>query len=143
MEELFLIYVHEIGIDWKGLNMYEFIFSNTKEDIDGDDWDAIPASGRPSPPHEEHVVKVGRLSMDIFKFHVVQQSDSFSVWDAVDGAVGLAWEDMDEYLDYPEKRLVFHFGEEIKSVEEKLYEHDLILEYNKQKNVKLKKDDIE
>jgi len=143
MEELFLIYVHELGTDWKGLNIYEFIFSDTKEDIDGDDWDAIPASGRPAPPNEEHVKRVGKLTTDAFTLHVVQESDSFSVWDAVDGAVGLAWEDMDEYLDYPEKRLVFHFGEEIKTVESKLYEHDLILDYNKQTNVKLKKEDNE
>jgi len=141
MEELFLIYINVIGKDWTGLNLYEFIFSDTKKDIDGDDWDAIPASGRPSPPNEEHVVKVGKLTTDEFKLHVIQESDSFSVWDAVDGVIGLAWEDMDDYEDYPEKRLAFHFGEEIKTVEAKLYEYDLILEYNKQKNVKLKKED--
>ena len=42
----------------------------------------------------------------------------------------------DDYEEYPEKRVAFHFGEDIKAVEEKLYEHDLILEYKKQKDVK-------
>lgn len=136
MNDLFLVFINVIGKDWKGINLYEFIFSDTKEDIDGDDWDAIPAAGRPLPPNEEHVVKVGRLTTDDFTLHVIQESDSFSVWDAVDGVVALGWENMDDYEEYPEKRLAFHFGEDIKAVEDKLYEHDLILEYKKQKDVK-------
>jgi len=143
MNDLFLVFINVIGKDWKGINLYEFIFSDTKEDIDGDDWDAIPAAGRPLPPNEEHVVKVGRLTTDDFTLHVIQESDSFSVWDAVDGVVALGWENMDDYEEYPEKRLAFHFGDDIKTVEEKLYEHDLILEYKKQTNVKAKEKDSE
>lgn len=143
MDELYLVFINVIGKDWKGVNLYEFIFSDTKEDIDGDDWDAIPAAGRPLSPYEEHVVKVGRLTTDDFTLHVIQESDSFSVWDAVDGVVALGWENMDDYEEYPERRLAFHFGEEIKSVEGKLYEHDLILEYKKQTNVKIKENDTE
>lgn len=141
MGELFLIYINVIGKDWKGINLYEFIFSESKDNVDGDDWDAIPASGRPSVPHEEHVQKVGRLATEDFSLHVIQESDSFSVWDAVDGVIALGWENMDEYEEYPEKRLAFHFGEDITTVESKLYEHDLILEYTKETNEKLKKED--
>jgi len=143
MEELFLIYINVVGKDWKGVNIYEFIFSDDKENIDGEDWDAIPAAGRPSPPNEEHVIKVGKLSTDDFNLHVIQESDSFSVWDAIDGVIALGWENMDDYDEYPEKRLAFHFGEDIKSVEDKLYEHDLILEYKKETDVKLKEEDTE
>jgi hypothetical protein len=143
MNDLYLIYINVIGKDWKGVNLYEFIFSESTEDIDGDEWDAIPAAGRPSAPYEEHVQRVGRLTTDEFKLHVIQESDSFSVWDSVDGVVALAWENMDDYDEYPENRLAFHFGEDIKSVEDKLYEQDLILEYNTKKNVGLKKEDKE
>ena len=143
MGDLYLIFINVIGKDWKGVNLYEFIFSDSKVDIDGDDWDAIPAAGRPLSPHEEHVSKVGRLTTNEFTLHVIQESDAFSVWDAVDGVVALGWENMDDYEEYPEKRLAFHFGDEIKNVEDKLYEHDLILEYKKQTNVKTKKDDSE
>jgi hypothetical protein len=136
MDDLYLVFINVIGKDWKGVNLYEFIFSDTKEDIDGDDWDAIPAAGRPLSPNEEHVNKVGRLTTDEFTLHVIQESDSFSVWDAVDGVVALGWENMDDYEEYPDRRLAFHFGEEIKDVEAKLYEKDLILEYKKQTNVK-------
>ena len=63
---------------------------------------------------------------------VVQNSDTFAVWDAVDGVIALAWENVNAYESYPEKRLCFRFGEAIGDVEEKLYEKDLILKYNKE-----------
>lgn len=143
MDELYLIYINVIGRDWKGVNLYEFIFSDTIEDIDGEDWDAIPASGRPNSPHEEYVKRVGRLTTEEFELHVIQNSDSFSVWDAIDGVVALGWENMDNYDEYPEKRMAFHFGDTIKNVEDMLYEHDLILEYKKETNVEYKKEDTE
>ena len=102
MDEMYLIYINVIGNDWKGVALYEFFLSDTKEDIDGDDGDAIPASGRPKSPHEQYVKKVGRLTSDEKCFHVIQNSDGFSVWDAVDGVIALAWENMDDYEEYPE-----------------------------------------
>lgn len=130
MKDLYLIYVNRIGEDWTGNNLYEFLFSDRTENVDGDDWDAYPASGRPSPPNGNFVKKVGRLVTGDLKLKLVQNSSEFAVWDAVDGVVALAWEDMDDYDEYPENRVAIHFGEEIKSVEDKLYEHDLVLDYN-------------
>ena len=60
---------------------------------------------------------------------MVQKSDTFAVWDAVDGIIALAWEDISDYDEYPDSRLYFKFGEDIKSVEDKLYEKDIILKY--------------
>jgi hypothetical protein len=48
----------------------------------------------------------------------------------------LAWEDIDGYEEYPESRLWFSFGLDIAEVNDKLYERDLVLEYNKEKKVK-------
>ena len=130
MEDLYLIYVNKIGEDWTGKHLYEFLFSDTTENVDGDDWDAYPASGRPAPPNGGFVKKVGKLVSDELKFKLIQNSSEFAVWDAVDGVIALAWEDMEDYDDYPENRVAFHFGDSIKDVEDKLYEHDLVLEYN-------------
>jgi len=94
MEELYLIYVNKIGEDWTGKHLYEFLFSDTTENVDGDDWDAYPASGRPAPPNSGFVKKVGKLMSDDLKFKLVQNSSEFAVWDAVDGVVALAWEDI-------------------------------------------------
>lgn len=128
--QLFLIYVNQLGEDWKGDMIYEFIFSDTTENVDGTDWDVYPASGQPEPPRTEVVVKVGKLESK-FKMALVQNSDTFAVWDAVDKVIALAWEDISEYEEYPEKRISFHFGDNIEDVENKLYEKDLILEYKK------------
>ena len=121
-----------VGKDYKGDYLYEFIFSDTTKNIDGDEWDTFPASGRPEAPHEHLIKKVGRLESEL-KLDVIQNSDTFAVWDAVDGIVALGWEDIDGYDEYPESRLWFSFGLEINEVNDKLYERDLVLEYNKDK----------
>jgi hypothetical protein len=127
-----LIYVNKVGNDWTGKHIYEFLFSTEIKDVDGDDWDAYPASGRPSPPAEGFVKRVGRLTTEDLKLNLIQESTEFAVWDAVDGVIALAWEDMEGYNEYPEERLAFHFGDDIQSVEDKLYSHDLVLEYNEE-----------
>ena len=124
-----LVYINEVGEDWTGNNIYEFLFADEIENIDGDDWDALPASGRPSPPSSDFIVKVGKLTSEL-KFELVQKSDTFAVWDAVDGVVALGWEDISEYDEYPDTRLYFDFGINIKIVEDRLYEKDTVLEYN-------------
>lgn len=137
MKDLFLIYVNRVGKDYKGNFIYEFIFSDTTKGIDGDDWDTFPASGRPSAPHDHYIKKVGRLESEL-NLDVIQDSDTFAVWDAIDDVIALAWENINAYDSYPEKRLCFKFGEPIQSVEAKLYENDLILQYKKQTHEKEK-----
>lgn len=137
MEELYLIYVNSLGIDWKGDNIYEFIFSNVL-DVDGEDWDIYPASGNPMPPHVNYIKAVGRVECKL-ELEVVQNSDTFAVWDALDGIIALAWEDISNYNEYPDKRTCFKFGETIKMVEDKLYEKDLAITYNTNRDGKHKK----
>jgi hypothetical protein len=137
MEKLYLIYINFIGKNYKGNFLYEFIFSDTLKDIDGEDWDTFPASGRPEPPYERLIKSVGALESEL-KLDVIQNSDTFAVWDAVDGVIALAWENINAYDSYPEHRLCFRFGETKKEIEEKLYEKDLILEYNTKKYEKEK-----
>lgn len=129
MKKLFLIYVNMVGKDYKGNLLYEFIFSDTIKNIDGEEWDTFPASGRPEPPHENFIKTVGRLESELH-LDVIQNSDTFAVWDAIDGVIALAWENINAYDAYPEKRLCFKFGETLEEVESKLYEKDLILNYN-------------
>ena len=63
---------------------------------------------------------------------VAQQSDYFSMMDAIDGVVALAWEKDDNDVDFTmKKRLVFRFGESEQLVKDKLYERDLVLEFEK------------
>ena len=126
-----LVYINKVGQNWKGNFIYEFLFSDIFQDIDGEGWDAYPASNNPEPPEQKFIKKTGALIGDL-KLEIVQESDSFAMWDAVDGIIALAWENLEGYDEYPDQRLFFSFGEEIKSVESKLYEKDLVLHYNKE-----------
>jgi len=126
-----LVYINKIGQNWKGNYIYEFLFSDTLEDIDGEGWDSYPSSGNPEPPEGRFVKETGMLDTTL-KLDLVQESDSFAMWDAVDGIVSMAWENMEGYDEYPEKRLFFAFGEDMESVNDKLYEKDIVLNYNKE-----------
>ena len=126
-----LVYINKVGQNWKGNFIYEFLFSDILKKIDGEGWESYPASNNPQPPDEKFINKTGALVTEM-KLEIVQESDSFAMWDAVDGIIALAWENLEGYDEYPESRLFFSFGEEIKSIESKLYEKDLVLNYNKQ-----------
>lgn len=120
-----LIYVNEIGQDYKGQKQYEFIFSD-EFDIDMGEWFVIPASAssQSKSPDIKYVDVVGLLKDSDLDLELVQNSDYFGVIDAVDGVVSLAWEKFD--FDKTE-RLTFKFGESIESVTKKLKQEGLVL----------------
>jgi len=129
-----LIYINHVGSNWRDLNIYEFIFSDTTEDIDGDDWDIYPASnGEVTPPPAPVIKLVGVLETEL-DLIVVRDSDKYSVWDALDGIIPLAYENIQDYPEYPEDRLVFPFGIGVEAVNETLFARDITLEYKKIKN---------
>ena len=121
-----LIYVNEIGDDYRGQRQYEFMFSNSTE-IDMDEWFTIPASLEVSSksPDVEYVDTVGLLKDTDLQLELVQDSDYFGVIDAVDGVVSMAWEKFD--FENTEQRLTFKFGEPIDNVTKKLKSRGFIL----------------
>ena len=118
-----LIYVNEIGSDYKGQKQYEFIFSSSTE-IDIEEWFVIPASATSGSksPEMEYVDLVGLLKNTDLKLELVQDSDYFGVIDAVDSVVALAWEKFDFESEFD--RLTFKFGESLESVSKKLKQRD-------------------
>jgi len=126
-----LIYINGLGPNYKGDNIYEFIFSETL-DVWGENWESKPANGYPLPPDIEYVKKVGILRNGEITFDLVQDSDVFSVIDATDDVIALGWEKETEGLDFSIiKRLVFKFGQTEEEVKNKLYERDIVLEFEK------------
>lgn len=124
-----LIYVNKLGSNYKGENLYEFIFSDSIENIWGESWDSKPANGYPSPPDIEFVTKVGMLK-NTLDLEVLQNSDIFSMIDGMDDVIALAWENESENINFDtKKRLVFRFGESLETVKNKLYERDIVLEF--------------
>ena len=129
---IYLIYVNELGPNYKGDNIYEFIFSDNLGNIWGENWESKPSNGYPLPPDLEFIRKVGTLKNDQVTLSVIQNSDNFSMLDSIDGVIALAWENESDEVDFDrQKRLVFKFGDEEATVKDKLYERDIVLEFEK------------
>lgn len=127
----YLIYINGMGPNYKGESIYEFIFGESIDDVWGENWEARPANGYPSPPDVEHVNKVGTLVTGDITLELVQNSDVFSVQDSIDGVLALGWE-KEEEIDFSLiKRLVFKYGEKEQDVKDKLYGRDLVLQFDK------------
>jgi len=122
----YLVFINGLGPNYKGEMRYEFIFSD-KLDIWGEEWEHEPASTYPKPPELGDIDSVGVLSDGGIELELVQNSDYFSMKDAIDGVISLGWESDREIED----RLVFRFGEKEEDTKNKLYSKDLILNFEK------------
>jgi hypothetical protein len=131
-----LIYVNEIGSDYKGQKQYEFIFSESTE-LDIEEWYTIPASATSvsKSPSIEFIDLVGLLKNTDLQLELIQNSDYFGVIDAADGVISLAWEKFD--FDSDNQRIFFRFGDSIESVTKKLKSRNyhLLKEEIKFKNI--------
>ena len=124
-----LIYINGLGPNYRGDNMYEFIFSG-ELDVWGENWDARPANGYPEPPELKYIKEVGQLSRTTIQLELIQNCDFMGVTDAMDDIIALAWEKDESCED--NTRLVFRFGDTLEKVKDKLYERDLILDFDKE-----------
>ena len=122
-----LVYVNSMGPNFRGDNIYEFIFSDL-DDVYGEEWDSEISGGKPTPPMVEFIKKVGILKNSEIELDLIQNSDFFGMYDSVDGVIALGWEKPENYEG---KRLVFQYGESIEIVENKLYEKDIVLKWEK------------
>lgn len=113
-----LIYINELGPDFKGQYQYEFIFSEYDE-IDIDEWFVIPASvvSENLCPDINYISLIGLLKDTDLKLELIQNSDYFGMIDAVDGIIALGWEKLND--DY-KTRMYFKFGETLDSVTKKI-----------------------
>ena len=126
-----LLYINALRKNHRGENIYEFLFGKSTIITFGDNWDSTPANASDvTPPALEYIHKVGLLITEPdMEFDVVQESD-FCVIDAVDTIIALAWE---HYPLEGIERLVFHFGDSLDKVVEKLYSRDLELDFENNK----------
>lgn len=121
-----LVYINTLGTNYKGDYLYEFIFSSSNS-VWGENWEAKPSQGYPKPPELKYINKVGQLTVEDVSLYLIQNSDYFSMIDSVDGITALGWEINEDI----KNRLVFKFGESEQEIKDKLYERDLILEFEK------------
>lgn len=122
-----LVFINELGPNYKGDNIYEFIFSDL-DDVYGEEWESEIANRKPLPPNVEFIKKVGILKNSEINLELIQNSDFFGMYDSVDGIIALGWE-KSEQTEF--KRLVFKYGDSVEKIENKLYERDIVLNYEK------------
>jgi hypothetical protein len=115
-----------MGPNYLGNYTYEFIFGPETEDVDGEEWGY---EEKAEPPHQQYISKVGTLENSKIKFEVVQKNDRFTMYDAQEGVISLAWESYDGIDNSlkPDKRMVFYYGEDETTVTDKLYSRDMTL----------------
>ena len=136
-KDLYLIYINKIGTNFKGEHIFEFLFSD-RTDLDWDEsWyeSSVIVDKNDLTPDPSFIKLVGSLKTSELDLELVQNSGVFQVYNAVEGIIALGWQKLEdtEEEDYIEERIVFKFGETNKSVEEKLYTIDLILNYDETK----------
>lgn len=129
-DDEYVCFINKMGKDIDGFYIYEFLFC-TKDELEvvwGQDWNYKPAGiCGDIPPEEGTYSSVKVLKTDLL-LDVAQESMCHSMQDCINGVIALGYENLDDpEKEYPEEGvLVFHFGEHIKSVEEKLARRGLI-----------------
>lgn len=137
--ELFLIYVHKIGENSRSKYEYEFVFSVSPETAIGLDWEKEPdlmdlysEGSSNKSPDEQFIDKVGKLETKIY-LETAYEEGSFRYLDAVYKIIALCWEDIDDYAQtecLPDDILVFHYGDSLQKVKDKLFSKDLKLRFD-------------
>lgn len=114
-------FIHLIGEETDGYYRYQFIFTNNIDEFWGENFDQKPCClVNGLMPSEEYIYEVHIVKMKI-KLDLIQDNCCFGFQDCTDGIIALAWENMDDYDEYPEEgRIFFKFGETLEEVENKL-----------------------
>jgi len=133
---MYLIYINRIGTTFKGEHIFEFLFSDSIDWEWDDTWyeSSVMTETRELSPDENIIKTVGTLKTNLFNMELVQEDGVRDIYNAVEGIIALGWEQLEEeYEEIPKKRRVFNFGDTKDSVDEQLYEYDLVLKYKENK----------
>jgi hypothetical protein len=135
---MYLIYINRIGKTFKGEHMFEFLFSDSTEWEWDESWyeSSVMTDTRDLAPDESIIKLVGSLKTDEFDLELIQEDGVRDIYNAVEGIIALGWEKLQDDEDYPEQRRIFRFGDTKESVNEQLYEYDLVLKYKENKVTK-------
>ena len=132
--KLFLIYAELIGKDAHEMYEYDFYFSESPDTVWGEDWnEPCPAACDKDimRPDISMYSETRRLAT-IIPFGLMQNNSCFSIQDAIDGIIPCMWENISDYEEYPTPiRLVFKFGENLESIEDKLAQRHQFFTENK------------
>ena len=119
--EVKLGFIRLIGEETDGYYRYEFIFTDSIDVFWGENFEQKPCClVNNLIPMDEYITEIHIVKMKI-KLDLVQNNCCFGFQDCTDGIIALAWENVDNYDEYPEDgRIFFRFGETLSEVEKKL-----------------------
>jgi hypothetical protein len=121
-----LCFIKFIGETNEG-NEYEFYFTENIENVWGDDFNTKPSFLIPDIfPYDDcyNLIKKVYINKDIV-IDLATSDSCHSFQDCIDGIIALASQNIDDEEVYPDEgRLIFKFGENYNSVEEKLSKRD-------------------
>jgi len=120
--EVKLGFIRLIGEETDGYYRYEFIFTDSIDVFWGENFEQKPCClVNNLTPMDEYITEIHIVKMKI-KLDLVQNNCCFGFQDCTDGIIALAWENVDNYDEYPDERgrLFFMFGETLNKVENKL-----------------------
>jgi hypothetical protein len=125
-----VIYVAHIGTNTDGENIYHFLISTDKEKTWAEGWENKPAClMRDLTPEEDMYEYVAEVKTFV-KLDLAQESCCYTMQDARDSVIALAYENLDEAEDYPDEgRIVIHFGDLVEDVEKFLAKRDIVMNY--------------
>lgn len=125
-------YIVYVGKSIEKQNIYHFLLAEDVEETFSEGWNEKPSGNVPNdilmiPDDQYEYVK--ELKTDV-TLDLAQDNTCFSLQDARDGIIALAYENLDEAEEYPENgRIVIHFGDLIDDVEEMLSRRGMRLRF--------------
>lgn len=122
LEEVRLGFIRLIGEESDGYYRYEFIFTDNIDEFWCENGEYKPCClVNNLQPKDEYITEIHIVKTKI-KLDLIQDNCCFGFQDCTDGIIALAWENMDEYDEYPDERgrLFFKFGESLDETENKL-----------------------
>jgi hypothetical protein len=118
----YLVYVDCIGQDGNGLYIYELYVSKDPSLVFGEYWNVLPigqCSKDQKKPHESTIDDKIEIRIPIL-LKLSQNNNCLSMTDVADNILALCWEDLSFCEEYPEYRLVIHYGESLEVVQNKI-----------------------
>lgn len=122
IENPYLCFIKLIGEENDGYYRYEFIFTDKIDEAWGEDFNVKPAClVNNIMINKEYIYEVHIVKTKI-KLELLQDNCCFSVSDAMDGIISIAWsENLDDNF------MRFDFGETLENVQKKLAENSILL----------------
>lgn len=127
-----VVYVINVGVDVDGMNIYQFLLSDNTEDTFSEGWGEKPAGniGKDILMIDDSMYEYVKELRTDMKLDLAQDNSCFSMQDCRDNIIPIAYENIDEYEEYPEEgRIVVHFGDAIDDVEKMLARRDMGMKF--------------